>query len=113
MEILSGCEDILDNALHREYARNLGIALYKKLNEVYEHITGKKYPGNGWGCPVCNFNFVKKVAKYYFDEKQRLADEQKLMESLKPAKEVKTPKEKKPADKKTTTKTNKNTKKRK
>jgi len=82
MAVLSEFETTFDAAINKGYGRNLGMNIYRKINNVYEHIYGKRYEGRGWGCPSCNFDFILKMAKIYFEEKQRLADEAKLKAEL-------------------------------
>lgn len=95
MNVLKEFEKTFDDAVNRDFARNLGMRTYRALNDVYEHITGGRYKANGWGCPSCNFKFVKRLGQMYFDELKRLAEE--TVE--KPVEIIEKPK--KPAAKKT------------
>lgn len=89
MAILSEFETTFDAAINKGYGRNLGMNIYRKMNDVYEHIYGSRYKANGWGCPACNFDFVLKMARLYFDEKKRIEDEKHLKEQLEPKPEPK------------------------
>lgn len=109
MAILSEFETTFDAAINKGYGRNLGMNIYRKMNDVYEHIYGSRYKANGWGCPACNFDFVLKMAKIYFEEKQRLADDAKLKEQLSAAEDK--PKDVTPTKKPSSIKANRNNKK--
>lgn len=114
MNALKEFEKTFDDAVNRDFTRNLGMKTYRKINDIYEHITGSRYKGNGWGCPACNFKFIKTVGKMYFDELKRIADEKAIMEKLNPTpaepnnssvtKKTTKPATKKPQSKRTTTK---------
>lgn len=75
MEALRGYEHQFRTAIESGYARHFGSRAYAALNEIYKRITGSYYSVN-YGCSYCAMKFVKALGKLYFEELDRLAQEE-------------------------------------
>lgn len=64
-EFIKTIETQLRTALESDYARNVGTAKMNQLRELWERITGEKYPVGF--CTSCQLRLLKKVAKWLKD----------------------------------------------
>lgn len=71
-------ESYLYTAYKADYIRSLTAPQVKELSEIGGEI-GIPYQHNG--CPKCVLNFIKKLAKPYFEQKEELDKKKKDKEN--------------------------------
>lgn len=62
--LLESLKEQMKTALHSNYARNIGDKKMKELRELWERITGQKYPYSG-SCSTCQLRLLQKVGRWY------------------------------------------------
>ena len=73
LEILEKYESWFRTAIKADYIRALWDSDIKILIPIYEKWTGKKISVNS--CGKCKLDFMKKLGKLYFENKQKLEED--------------------------------------
>lgn len=73
MDILSQFEDRFRTAVYSDYARNLSTRKLDEIRNIWDEAFPDQPLNTNWSCSHCVLDFLRRVGKIYFLEKNNKA----------------------------------------